>query len=125
MDWLWYSIPFLICSIGLWVFVGELYMAIDPDEFDCMSKPERPLRNHRSGKVTLERGYEICRMAAWHREQMEGELAELCEMFGVQIHEDCNTRDWCMEVIYDGSLTLDDCIDRVAAEQREKRGAKS
>jgi hypothetical protein len=54
---------------------------------------------------------------------MEGELAELCSMFGVDIDQDCLIRDWCIEVIHDG-LPLDLCIDRVAYQQRKEREAK-
>jgi hypothetical protein len=75
-------------------------------------------------QVMLERAYKICRFATWHRDQMEGELAELCQIFGVNIDQDCLIRDWCIEVIYDG-LSLDVLVDRVTNLRKQEREAQS
>jgi hypothetical protein len=113
--------------VGSILFAREMKMAIEFEEFYDGDRPGplRPSRNHRSGNVTLERAHEICRIAAWHREQMEGELAELCSMFGVGIDDDCDIRDWCMQIVYDGTMTLDQCINLVAKKQRKSRRSKS
>jgi len=114
---MWWVLLAGACLICLFLIIEEA-MA-EPEEFrECEPKP---LRNHRSGSVTLERGYELCRFAAWHREQMEGELEELCRMFGVGINEESPIRDWCIEVIFDGTLSLDNLITKVGEYQRELR----
>lgn len=50
----------------------------------------------------LSRMREIADRARWHRQQMEGELQELCELCGTTADSLSDETDWCVEVIHDG-----------------------
>ncbi|MGV3485375.1 MAG: hypothetical protein ACO1RT_13230 [Planctomycetaceae bacterium] len=82
-------------------------------------KPEpipKPIRASR------ERLDELVAFATWHREQMEGELQELCEFFGTNTYEETLIRDWCVDVIYNGA-PLQSVFDNIAAMDREEAEA--
>ena len=99
-------------------------MAIDPSEYHDYQAP-KPLRNGRDGVPTLTRAREIEMSAAWSRDQMDAKLEELCRFFGTTPDEDCLPRDLCIQVIYDGTLTLDECLKAVAKYQRKLKGKAS
>lgn len=63
---------------------------------ECDYQASRKPRN------SMERLKEIETFAAWHREQMEGELQELCEYCGTHADSETLERDWCVDVVYNG-----------------------
>jgi hypothetical protein len=61
---------------------------------------------------SVQRLRELTAFAAWHREQLEGELQELCEAVGTHANDETLEREWCIEVIYHG-LPLDELLSRI------------
>jgi len=116
---------FTVCTCAILILFNEgRRMAIDPSEYHEW-QPPKPLRNGRDGVPASARAHEIARFAAWHREQMAAEMEELCRFCGTTPDEDCLPRDLCIEVIYDGTLTLDECLKAVAKYQRKQKGKAS
>jgi len=116
---------FTCCTCAILILFNEgRRMAIDPSEYHEWQAP-KPLRNGRDGVPTLTRAREIARFAAWHREQMDAEMEELCRFCGATPDEDCLPRDWCIQVIYDGTLSLDECLKAVSKYQRKLKGKAS
>lgn len=100
------------------IVLCEILRMSDPIESEGSRKHPGPSR-----RGTITRARDIATMAAWHREQMEGELSELCEYFGTHPDEDTFERAWCIDVVYHG-VPVDVVLERARQLRRSEREAK-
>lgn len=64
--------------------------------------------------ATIDRLEHLYTLAYQHRERMEAEAAECCQLFGVDPDEDSLEADWCREIIYQGTDVMV-VLDRIEA----------